>query len=270
MYSGHRYFIINKPYNMVSQFVSTHAVRLLGDLNFDFPEGTHAIGRLDNLSEGLLILTTNKRVTKLLFQGDIPHARTYLVQVRGEVKESTIEQLQTGIRIRVRGGAYWTTTSCEVSIVKDYNNAYEPPAVRHLREGAVENNRSKAILINAVHHLVDKWNRLYYFPAYELIIDDLRDYRFYAEDLVHPNYAATQYVWERFTEACMDEATKSLLEEIRSIQLAFQHKPFNYMSAQHQKFLHSFYTKTAILQEKHPYIDFKKELLYFGRPPDEK
>ncbi|RYZ52757.1 MAG: GSCFA domain-containing protein, partial [Chitinophagaceae bacterium] len=58
--------------------------------------------------------------------------------------------------------------------------------VRHLREGVVENNRSKAVLISAVHHLVDKFDRLFYFPAYELVIDDLRDYRFYAEDLVHP------------------------------------------------------------------------------------
>jgi hypothetical protein len=140
--------------------------------------------------------------------------------------------------------------------------------VRHLRDGAVENNRSKAVLINAVHHLVDKWNRLYYFPAYELVIDDLRDYRFYAEDLVHPNYAATQYVWEKFTDACMDEETKTLMGEIRSIQLALQHKPFNYQSGQHQKFLQSYYTKTAALQEKHPYLDFKKELLYFSRPPE--
>jgi 23S rRNA pseudouridine2457 synthase len=64
---------------MVSQFVSTHEVRLLGDLDFHFPEGTHAVGRLDNLSEGLLILTTNKKVTRLLFQGEQPHKRTYLV-----------------------------------------------------------------------------------------------------------------------------------------------------------------------------------------------
>jgi len=63
----HRYFIIHKPRNMVSQFVSSHDVRLLGDLDFDFPEGTHAIGRLDKDSEGLLLLTTNKRITRLLF-----------------------------------------------------------------------------------------------------------------------------------------------------------------------------------------------------------
>ncbi len=71
--TGNRYFIINKPPNMVSQFVSTHDVGLLDDLDFQFPEGIHAIGRLDSHSEGLLILTTNKKVTKLLFQGAVPH-----------------------------------------------------------------------------------------------------------------------------------------------------------------------------------------------------
>jgi len=135
--------------------------------------------------------------------------------------------------------------------------------VRHLREGAVENNRSKAVLIQAVHHLVDKFDRLYYFPAYELVIDDLRDYRFYAEDLVHPNYFATQYVWEKFVDACMDEKTKSLMEEIHSINLAFQHKPFNSTSDQHKKFLRSFYEKTMALQEQYSYLNFNKELEFF-------
>lgn len=135
--------------------------------------------------------------------------------------------------------------------------------VRHLREGVVENNRSKAVLIQAVHHLVDKFDKLYYFPAYELVIDDLRDYRFYAEDLVHPNYFATQYVWEKLVDACMDEPTKKLMEEIHAINLAYQHKPFNPFSAEHRKFLRNFYGKTKRLQEMHPYLNFQKEMNYF-------
>jgi len=136
--------------------------------------------------------------------------------------------------------------------------------VRHLREGAVDNNRSKAVLIQAVHHLVDKFDRLYYFPAYELVIDDLRDYRFYAEDLVHPNYAATEYVWEKFTEACMDERTRKLLSELHAIGLAFRHKPFNAASTQHLTFLRTFYDRTLALQSAHPGLDLTKELSYFG------
>jgi 23S rRNA pseudouridine2457 synthase len=92
----HRYFIVHKPPNMVSQFVSSHEVGLLGDLDFDFPEGTHAIGRLDSHSEGLLLLTTNKKVTRLLFQGEVPHERTYLVMVKGIVLPEKI--LTTGAR----------------------------------------------------------------------------------------------------------------------------------------------------------------------------
>ena len=80
--------------------------------------------------------------------------------------------------------------------------------VRHVRDGLIENNRRKAALILAIHQLVDKFDGLYYFPSYELVIDDLRDYRYYSEDLVHPNYFATQYVWEKFIDGCMDERTK--------------------------------------------------------------
>ena len=100
---GHRYFLLHKPINMVSQFVSSHKVRLLGSINFDFPEGTHAIGRLDKDSEGLLLLTTNSKVTKLLFQGKQPHTRTYLVQVINKVNEEIISKIANGISISAVG-----------------------------------------------------------------------------------------------------------------------------------------------------------------------
>jgi hypothetical protein len=136
--------------------------------------------------------------------------------------------------------------------------------VRHLREGAVENNRSKAVLIQAVHHLVNKFDRLYYFPAYELVIDDLRDYRFYAEDLVHPNYFATQYVWEKFADACMDEKTRSFIEEIHSIHLAYQHKPFNENSEAHKSFKLKYLAKVRQMQEQFPFLDFTRETEHFS------
>ncbi len=117
--SGHRYFAVNKPYMMVSQFKSPDDVRLLGDLDFDFPEGTHAIGRLDNQSEGLLLLTTNKKVTRLLFQGEVPHARKYLVQVKHVVQPPALQQLRTGITFKEKGGdgRDYTTKPCAVEIV---------------------------------------------------------------------------------------------------------------------------------------------------------
>ena len=135
--------------------------------------------------------------------------------------------------------------------------------VRHLREGVIENNRSKSVLIQSVHQLVEKFEGIYYFPAYELVIDDLRDYRFYAEDLVHPNYFATQYVWEKLVQAYFSEEAKKIMEELDSIQLAFQHKPFNPGSSHHKKFLNSYYEKCSALAKLHPYIDLEKELTYF-------
>ena len=113
----HRYFILNKPINMVSQFVSTHQVKLLGSINFDFPEGTHAIGRLDKNSEGLLLLTTNSKVTKLLFHGKQPHTRKYLVQVINKVTPETIAALSNGITISAKQGEKYITNTCEVVIV---------------------------------------------------------------------------------------------------------------------------------------------------------
>jgi len=102
---------------MVSQFVSSHEVRVLGALGFDFPAGTHPIGRLDKDSEGLLILTTDKRVTRLLFQGEAPHRRTYLVKVKHVVSDEGLALLRAGVTIRVRGGGYYVTAPCEAERV---------------------------------------------------------------------------------------------------------------------------------------------------------
>ncbi len=136
--------------------------------------------------------------------------------------------------------------------------------VRHLRDGVVDNNRSKARLIEAVHHLVNKFDKLYYFPAYELVIDVLRDYRFYDIDLAHPNYAATQFVLENFSATCFSDSTKQLMEEIKKIVIAKKHKPFNPQSQLHKKFLEQQLVKTKRLQAEHPYLDLKKEAEYFS------
>lgn len=135
--------------------------------------------------------------------------------------------------------------------------------VRHLREGVIENNRSKAVLIQSVHDLTNEYEHLYYFPSYELVIDDLRDYRFYAEDLVHPNYQATQYVWEKFVDACIDDSSVQLFKTIREIKLAYQHKPFNASTKQHQQFLQKYATVTQRLLEQYPYLQFQAEMDYF-------
>ncbi len=136
--------------------------------------------------------------------------------------------------------------------------------VRHLRDGFVENNRSKANLIQAVHRLVDEAEDFFYFPAYELVIDDLRDYRFFAEDMVHPNYSATNYVWDKFIAACIDEPSQQLMKQINEINAAKSHRPFNPTSEQHKKFLHTNLEKVKVLQKQFPYINFDDEKKYFN------
>ena len=136
--------------------------------------------------------------------------------------------------------------------------------VRHLRDGFVENNRSKATLTQAVHQLTDKNRDCFYFPAYELIIDDLRDYRFFAEDMVHPNYAATNYVWEKFIVTCIDEPSQQLMKEITVIVAAKNHKPFNPTSEQHKKFLQANLEKVKKLQKQFPHLNLEEEAKFFN------
>ncbi|MBL7709932.1 MAG: GSCFA domain-containing protein [Chitinophagaceae bacterium] len=136
--------------------------------------------------------------------------------------------------------------------------------VRHIRDGVVENNRSKARLIESVHHMVNKFDRLYYFPAYELVIDVLRDYRFYDIDLAHPNYMATSFVLEKFTESCIDPGARSLMEEVRKIVIAKKHKAFQPATTAHQQFLKAHAEKTKELMDQFPFLDLQNELSYFS------
>lgn len=136
--------------------------------------------------------------------------------------------------------------------------------VRHIRDGVIENNRSKARLLESVHHLVNKFNNVSYFPAYELVIDVLRDYRFYDTDLVHPNYMATEFVLEKFAESCIDEMSRELMHEIKKIAIARKHKAFQPATKAHRDFLASHFEKVKILQEEYPFLDMKEELRYFS------
>ena len=136
--------------------------------------------------------------------------------------------------------------------------------VRHLRDGVIDNNRSKARLIEVVHHLVDKFPGVYYFPAYELVIDVLRDYRFYDVDLAHPNYPATEFVLEKFTEACIDRDSQQLMKEVKQIIIARRHKAFQPQTNAHQQFLKVHYEKAKALAAQYPFLDFDEEMQYFS------
>ncbi len=135
--------------------------------------------------------------------------------------------------------------------------------VRHLREGLIENNRSKAVLIQAVHDVIECSDKTAYFPSYEYVMDDLRDYRFYAEDLVHPNYAASNYVWEKLVETYFNEETQQIMKQVAELQIAMQHKPFFAGSLQHQEFLQNCIAKTERLLALYPYLKLDDQLQSF-------
>ena len=135
--------------------------------------------------------------------------------------------------------------------------------VRHIRDGVIENNRSKARLIEAVHHMINKFPGLYYFPAYELVIDVLRDYRFYDIDMVHPNYPATEFVMEKFNESFIDDQSQQLMEEIKKIMIARKHKAFQPETNAHKTFLKTHLEKTKELQSKFSFLDLSEEINYF-------
>ena len=149
----HRYFLVHKPINMVSQFVSSHEVPLLDSLDFEFPEGSHAIGRLDKQSEGLLLITTNSKVTNLLFHGKQPHTRTYLVQVINIISEETIATLANGIAISAAQGTQYMTTPCIVKSVE--KPAYIQEARKDLHEN-VQNSWLTITLTEGKFHQVRK------------------------------------------------------------------------------------------------------------------
>ena len=169
---AHRYFIVYKPVNMVSQFVSTHQVNLLHQLNFSFPEGTHAIGRLDQNSEGLLLLTTNKKITKLLFQGPVPHNRTYLVQVKNLVSAGTVEKLASGNEISATDGQIFKTTPC---IVKHIDTPINLAAVEKPLHENVQSSWLEIILTEGRFHQVRKMVAAVHHKCIRLIRTSIED-----------------------------------------------------------------------------------------------
>lgn len=129
--------------------------------------------------------------------------------------------------------------------------------VRHIKDGFVENQRSKANLIASLHSAIDFQLSTYnYFPSYEIMMDELRDYRFYAEDMLHPNITAIRYIWSRFKENYISENVFLVMDEIDTIQKSLLHKPFNPNSISHLKFVAKLQEKMTNLDKRFPHIQF--------------
>ena len=156
--------------------------------------------------------------------------------------------------------------------LRDFNSKlriiYTISPVKYLRDGLVENNLSKAMLIQAVHQAVNstsnpKSTLETYFPAYELVVDDLRDYRFYKEDMAHPNEQAITYVWEKFSDCYFSETTKQLNKKINDIVLASSHRPIHDASAEHKQFKKNYFQKCEQLEKEFSFLNLENEKIKF-------
>ncbi|HXB40930.1 MAG TPA: GSCFA domain-containing protein [Bacteroidia bacterium] len=133
--------------------------------------------------------------------------------------------------------AAWKT---QMAALKKFNPTlnilFTVSPVRYIRDGLIENNRSKGILSDAVHTLVEENKNCFYFPAYEIVIDELRDYRFFKEDMIHPNHLAVNYVWEKFVSSFCDEQTKNFLSEYEPLLKSMNHRPLQENTEVYQRF----------------------------------
>ena len=132
--------------------------------------------------------------------------------------------------------------------------------IRHWKDGAIDNQLGKATLLVAIHRLKEKYPAIIdYFPAYEIMMDDLRDYRFYEQDMLHPNQTAIDYIWQGFKETYMDDKGENLMKQIAGINAAVNHRPFNPQSAAHLRFIKQTLDRIEHLEQQFPFLDFGEE-----------
>ena len=161
--------------------------------------------------------------------------------------------------------AIWTKT---ITRLQRFNPAakvvFTVSPIRHLRDGAHENQLSKSTLLLAVDRLVRKFENIAYFPAYEIVLDELRDYRFYAENMTHPDTVAINYIWQRFCKCYMAEDTLQTMKTVEDIVKAAAHRPIHH-SSECRKFAAGYLEKITKLKQQHPCLDFTEEAKRFEK-----
>jgi hypothetical protein len=137
--------------------------------------------------------------------------------------------------------------------------------IRHWKDGAIENQRSKATLLLAVDEIIRKSNNDFcaYFPAYEIVMDELRDYRFYADDMIHISDVAVNYIWEKFVSYIVEDKSREIALEIEKIVKAKEHKPSGRNLSEYKKFVVKVLQQINMIEKKFGYIDLKEEQQYF-------
>lgn len=172
-----------------------------------------------------------------------------------KVPQKEFEKMELSIAEIVED--YRQTIELIRSINKEAHILLTVSPVRHVRDGLVANNYSKSALLQAVHQITKLDNRAHYFPSYEIMIDELRDYRFYKEDMIHPSDQAIQYIWERFVAACVDSDGQEFIQDWTRIRKSLAHRAFHPHASNHQQFLKSTIKKLEKLGTR---VDVSSEL----------
>lgn len=253
-YRADELFYLNELWNSWdhhTRFSDTDRDTALSQINYAQAEATKMIHEAD-----WLIITLGSAFQYYLREGDLPVANNHRAPGQWfEKRLLTIEKINIAL-------------SAMLELLHERN----PKArvlltispVRHIRDGVVENNRSKARLIEVVHELCSSFSFVHYFPSYELLIDVLRDYRYYDVDLVHPNFAATSYVWDTFVQTCIAEETQRQMADVLELSLAQKHRPRFIQTQAHRDFCKKYAEKANTLQQLHPYLDLSGPVSYFG------
>ena len=152
--------------------------------------------------------------------------------------------------LEITDSIYETVTVLKDICKENVQILFTVSPVRHTKDGMVENNLSKAKLIAAIHEILPQFENCHYLPVYEILMDDLRDYRFYKEDLIHPSRQAVQYIWEKFGSAYFSDETMDFVEENFKIAKALEHKSADEKSPKHQEFLSTIEKRIAAQQTK--------------------
>jgi len=145
----------------------------------------------------------------------------------------------------------------------DINVVFTVSPIRHLKDGAEENQVSKSTLILVVRELTEQFDNVGYFPAYEIMMDDLRDYRFYEDDMIHPNLTAQKYIWDRFSQAYLSDSTNGLMRKIEKLKKAMRHRPFNPESSNYKEFVNKNLIAAQQLAKENISIDLTREISFF-------
>jgi hypothetical protein len=146
-----------------------------------------------------------------------------------------------------------------INLNPDLRIIFTVSPIRHWKDGPVQNSVSKSTLILSIHEILKLFNCTEYFPAYEIALDDLRDYRYYEEDMIHPNSQMTGYIWEKFSQTYFSDETLHALKDIAKLNSALKHRPFQPGAPKHIEFLNAQLEFVQNLKQKYPYLDFSEE-----------